>query len=58
MGKRGRPAEDEPKNVVFNVRMSDKDVALLNNLAEKTGTGKGEIMRRALKMYYNLAKNR
>ena len=56
MRKRGRPAEDEPKNNRIAVRLDDADYAKLTILAEKTDIDKTEIMRRALKMYYNLSK--
>lgn len=56
MRKRGRPAEDEPKNNRIMVRISDNDTNILTDLAEKTGVARSEIMRRALKMYYNLSK--
>ena len=56
MRKRGRPAEDEPKNNRIMVRISDNDTTILTDLAEKTGVARSEIMRRALKMYYNLSK--
>lgn len=56
MRKRGRPAEDEPKNNRIMVRISDNDTNILTDLSEKTGVARSEIMRRALKMYYNLSK--
>lgn len=56
MRKRGRPAEDEPKNNRIMVRISDNDTNILTDLVEKTGVARSEIMRRALKMYYNLSK--
>lgn len=56
MRKRGRPVEDEPKNNRIMVRISDNDTNILTDLAEKTGVARSEIMRRALKMYYNLSK--
>lgn len=56
MRKRGRPAKNETKNNRIAVRLDDADYAKLTILAGKTDIDKSEIMRRALKMYYNLSK--
>ena len=56
MRKRGRPAKNETKSNRIAVRLDDADYAKLTILAEKTDIDKSEIMRRALKMYYNLSK--
>lgn len=56
MQKRGRPAKNETKNNRIAVRLDDADYTKLTILAEKTDIDKSEIMRRALKMYYNLSK--
>lgn len=56
MNKRGRPAKEGSKNKQYKMRMSEKEVAMLEYMADKKGLSKSEIVRDSLRTYYNLLK--
>ena len=58
MNNRGRPKKEVCNSKVFNMRLSDEDDSMLNYLFFETGKTKTEIVRKAIKMYYNLEKSR
>lgn len=50
--KMGRPT-DEPKNNQQRIRMSDKDIEILEYCCEKTGMTKADVIRTGIKMVYD-----
>lgn len=49
--KMGRPT-DNPKNLNTRIRLSEKDVEMLNFCASKTGSSKSEVIRIGIKRVY------
>ena len=47
----GRPT-DEPKTLNTRIRLSEKDVEMLNFCVDKTGQNKSEIIRLGIKRVY------
>ena len=47
----GRPTE-EPKNLNTIIRLSEKDVEMLDFCAKKTGKSKSEVIRLGIKKVY------
>lgn len=50
---RGRPKKNESRANVHTVRFSDDDEALLKHIADEEGESKSDVIRKAVKMYYN-----
>ncbi|MDR2558202.1 MAG: hypothetical protein LBC86_01460 [Oscillospiraceae bacterium] len=48
----GRPTDD-PKTNQYRVRLSDKDLNMLNFCCENTGLPKSDIIRRGIETVYN-----
>jgi predicted DNA-binding protein len=53
---RGRPKKDVEmtKNNSFKLRLSDKELDILDEMAEYLGVNKAEIVRRAIGIYHDL----
>jgi MoaA/NifB/PqqE/SkfB family radical SAM enzyme len=53
---RGRPKKDVEmtKNRVFSMRITDKELDILDEMAEYLGVNKVEIVRRAIGIYHDL----
>ncbi len=51
MSPKGRPTND-PKTLNTRIRMSDKDVEMLEYCAKVTGKSKAEIIREGIKEVY------
>lgn len=49
----GRPPSKEPKTHDTKIRMSDKDVEMLDFCCEKTGKKKAQIIRMGIKKVYD-----
>ncbi len=47
----GRPTSD-PKNNQFRIRLSDKEVEMLEYCCKKTGLSKSDIVRRGIERVY------
>lgn len=55
MKKRGRPKKEVAKNDQYRLRMSAEERLMLNELTIETGLPISEILRKALKIYYNMS---
>ena len=51
---RDRPIKDGAKNNQYRIRLSDEELDKLNYLSFETDKSKADVIRDALKMYYNL----
>lgn len=51
--KRGRPVKEQGREEQFHMRMTTKEKDMLSEISIETGQSKTDIMREALKMYYN-----
>lgn len=56
--KRGRPKKDVSKTREFKLRLTDDEVKELEYVAYSSDISKSEVVRKALKMLYNLEKMR
>ena len=56
--KRGRPKKDVSKTREFKLRFTDNEVKELEYVAYSSDISKSEVVRKALKMLYNLEKTR
>lgn len=56
MKKRGRPLKEGSKHNQYRLRMTDKDLEMLEYMSEKKGLSKADIIRNSLQMYYSLLK--
>lgn len=54
--RRGRPKKPDSKNRRCSLRLTDDELAYLDYISSKTDSKKSDILRKALKMYYNLEK--
>jgi hypothetical protein len=56
VNKRGRPKKDSDatKNNSFKLRLSDKDLDILEEMAEYLDVNKAEIVRRAIGIYHDM----
>lgn len=54
--RRGRPVYGKAKDDQYRLRMDSEERAMLEYLAEIDGISKSEVVRRSLRMYYNLKK--
>lgn len=50
---RGRPKKITSKRRQFNMRFTDDENDMLNHLSIETDDNKTDVMRKALKFYYN-----
>ena len=50
----GRPPKEDSKRNQYRIRLSDHEAGMLEHLSDDTGECKAEVLRKALKMYYNL----
>lgn len=53
---RGRPKKDEAKSRVYKLRVGAEESEMLDYLSYKDDVPKAEVIRNALKMYYNFKK--
>ncbi|EOS77877.1 hypothetical protein C819_00492 [Lachnospiraceae bacterium 10-1] len=53
----GRPTKD-PKNNQYRIRLSDREVELLEFCCEKTGLSKSDIVRKGIEKVYEEVKDR
>ena len=56
MTKKGRPIAKNRKDNRYNLRLTDEEKRYLDYISDKTGTKKSDVLRKALKMCYNLEK--
>ncbi len=56
--KRGRPLKDGARRRFLGVRLTDDEADMLSHLGIEFGLSPSEIMRKALRMYYNYMINR
>ena len=56
IGKRGRPAKNEAKKYMFSFRLSKEESNQIDILAEKLNISRADVLRKGLKMVYNLTK--
>lgn len=54
--RRGRPVYGKAKDDQFRLRMDSEEREILEYLSEKDMVSKSEIIRKSLRMYYNLKK--
>ena len=52
---KGRPKIDNPKGRRYEIRMSDDEIKLLENLSSRSGKSKSDIVRRALELYNRMS---
>lgn len=57
-GKRGRPKKEESKKERIIIRIDDEEKDMLDYLSEMTGMSKSEVVRKGMRMVYNLEKYR
>ena len=50
---RGRPAKEDSFNERLNIRVGENDADMLNHLVIETDRTKSDIVRSAIKFYYN-----
>lgn len=55
---RGRPRKETAKRKQFNMRFTDDENDMLNHLSIETDDNKTDVMRKALKFYYNFKTKR
>ncbi len=53
----GRPTND-PKNNQYRIRLSDKEVEMLEYCCKKTGLSKSDIVRKGIEKVYNEIKDK
>lgn len=54
--KRGRPTKEGSKKHRVDIRMSDMELAMLDDICDVKGETKSEVLLKALKMYHNFSK--
>lgn len=52
--KRGRPSKTDAKNRAYTFRISAEEVRMLADLSRNQGLTKSEILRKGIRMQYNL----
>lgn len=55
-GRMGRPRRDGSKTGRVELRISTEEEQMLNDLSELTGESKSDIIRKGIRMSYNLEK--
>jgi len=58
MARTGRPKKNESKNVRVTVRLTEKEAEQLRFLTNTTDDNVTDIMRKGLRMMWNLEKNK
>ena len=56
MAKTGRPPLDNPREYRITVRVDKDEKEMLEKICEITGKGKNEVIRTAVKRYYEYLK--
>lgn len=56
MAKTGRPPLDNPREYRITVRVDKDEKEMLEKICEVTGKGKNEVIRTAVKRYYEYLK--
>lgn len=56
--KKGRPKKKDCRKNQYRLRMNDEEIGYLDYISGKTGYPKSQILRKSLKMYYNLEKTK
>ena len=54
MRKRGRPLKENARKVRLDVRLSEEDMEIIDEIMEKTGKTKSDIIRTSLYVYQSL----
>lgn len=54
--RKGRPKMADSRKNMCSIRLNDEESKYLDYIFDKTGTKKSDILRKSLKMYYNLEK--
>lgn len=54
MRRLGRPKKEICKNNRFEVRLSDEDLEVMDEICDRTGKNRSDVMRTALLVYQNL----
>jgi hypothetical protein len=54
--KRGRPVKVSSRRHDFKVRLNDDELDMLEFIAWKTDSNKAKVVRKALKMYFEIVK--
>lgn len=54
MGRPGRPKKETCKDNRFEVRLSDEDLEVMDEICDRTGKNRSDVMRTALLVYQNL----
>ena len=55
-GRMGRPRRDGSRKSTFIFRLKSEEEQMLNELSELTGESKSDIIRKGIRMSYNLEK--
>ena len=55
-GRMGRPRRDGSKTARIEIHISAEEEQMLNDLSDLTGESKSDIIRKGIKMSYNLEK--
>lgn len=58
MKNRGRPKKNNSRTLGYRLRMDDEEAAMLDYLSEKLRLSKADVIRKGLKILYNLEKCR
>lgn len=53
MAKMGRPKKNDSNSFSLNVRINDQLLAKVNEYSEKNKVSKGEIVRKALELFFD-----
>lgn len=56
--KRGRPRKDDSRTNVYKVRLNQFENEMMLSEVEKTGDSYSEILRKSLRFYYAMMKNK
>ena len=50
--KRGRPAKEVARSHIVRTRLSDEELRMFDEIQERTGMTKSNILRAAIRVYY------
>lgn len=56
MKNRGRPKKNNSRTLGYRLRMDDEEATMLSFLSGKLSLSKAEVLRKGLKILYNLEK--
>ena len=56
--KRGRPRKDDSRTNIYKVRLNQFENEMMLSEVEKTGDSYSEILRKSLRFYYAMTKNK